>query len=289
MKRPNAPTSNPAKRSATRVRQTTQTAPNRAVREEQKRLSRLRGSRSAQSAETALFNRYRRHRRTIALSLITPVVLLVGLVVATLTTPMLAVEKITVKGTDRLSKSQVLNALKAQLGTPLTLVDSAEIGKALKTFVLVESYAVIARPPHELLVRITERQPISSVEVNGVAYLYDPAGVRIGVAKASDDLPLVKIHGEPSSSSHYASAIDVLLALPAELLPRVSVVEARTKDDVRMQLRGAARQQIVWGDSSGSVLKSKVLKSLLRHVRESTAATIDVSSPTAPVVRYGNF
>lgn len=289
MKRPNAPSTPPAKRSAARVRQTVQPTPNRVVREEQKRLSRIRASKSRQASETALFTRYRRHRRAIAISVITPVVLLVGLVIATLTTPMLAVEKITVKGTDRLSKSQVLNALKAQVGTPLTLIDSAAIGKALRTFVLVESYAVIARPPHELLVRITERQPISTVEVNGVAYLYDPAGVRIGIAKSGDDLPLVKIHGEPGTSSHYAAAIDVLLALPAELLPRVSVVEARTKDDVRMQLRGAARQQIIWGDSSDSVLKSKVLKSLVRHVRESSTATIDVSSPTAPVVRYGNF
>lgn len=259
------------------------------MRQEQKRLSRLRSSPNRPSSEAALFNRYRRHRRAIILSIATPLILLIGLVIATLTTPMLAIDKITVQGTDRLAKAQILNALEGQIGTPLTLVNTGEIGKALETFVLVESYAVIARPPHELLVRITERQPICTVEINGVAYLYDPAGVRIGIASAKDDYPLVNIHGEPRTSSHYAAAIDVLLALPAELLPRVAVVEARTKDDVRMQLRGSARQQIVWGDSSQSVLKSKVLKALLKHVRESQTATVDVSSPTAPVVRYGNF
>jgi len=264
---------------------------------ESQRLSRLhratmgeRGlSQRGRTASALRFSAYSRRRRIVAVSVVTPFVILIALVVATLTTPLLAVENIKVSGTYRLKSSTVLNALETEIGTPLTLVTSDSIAKALSTFSLIESFAVIAQPPHTMIVKITERQPICIVTLNGVNYLYDPAGIQIGVAKSSDDYPLVTIHGEPKTSSHFAGAIDVLLSLPVKLLPKIETVEARTKDDVRMTLRGVARQHIVWGDSANSVLKSRVLAAMLRHVKSSLSATIDVSSPTAPVVRYGNF
>ena len=81
-------------------------------------------------------------------------------------------------------------------------------------------------------------------------------------------------------------AIDVLLDLPANLLERVAVIDAKTKDDVRLQLRGYSAQLIVWGDSSQSTLKSKVLAALIKNQKQTDRVTYDVSSPSAPVVRY---
>jgi cell division protein FtsQ len=37
------------------------------------------------------------------------------------------------------------------------------------------------------------------------------------------------------------------------------------------------------------VLKSKVLDALVANQKETDRVTFDVSSPNAPVVRYGNF
>ena len=264
---------------------------------EKKRLSRIHRATMGESqsltgsrAATALrFSAYSRKRRIVAISVVAPFLVLVALVVATLTTPLLAVTDIKVSGTHRLKAETVLNALEAEVGTPLTLVNADSISKALSTFSLIESFAVIAEPPHTMVVRVVERQPICVVSLNGVNYLYDPAGVQIGEAKNADNYPIVSIHGDPKTSSHYAAAIDVLLALPAKLLPRIETVEARTKDDVRLSLRGVSHQNIIWGDSANSVLKSRVLAAMLRHVKSSLSATIDVSSPTAPVVRYGNF
>jgi cell division protein FtsQ len=72
-------------------------------------------------------------------------------------------------------------------------------------------------------------------------------------------------------------------------LPRVSEINAKTKDDVSLRLRGYAGQRIIWGDSSQSVLKSKALAALLKNQKTTDNVTFDVSSPDAPVVRYGNF
>ena len=66
------------------------------------------------------------------------------------------------------------------------------------------------------------------------------------------------------------------------------MVEARSQDNVVIQLKGLAGQQIIWGDASRSSLKATVLASLIKHVPRNQVATIDVSAPTAPVVRYGN-
>ena len=85
------------------------------------------------------------------------------------------------------------------------------------------------------------------------------------------------------------AAIDVLMALPADLLERVSEIDAKSKDDVTLRLRGYAGQRIIWGDGSDSVLKSKVLDALIANQKKSDRVTFDVSSPNAPVVRYGNF
>ena len=238
------------------------------------------------SPEAARFRAYSRRRRAILLSVISSFTALVLLMLASMYTPMLAVETIRITGTERLKVAELQAALKSQLGTPLPMVSSDKIAEELKPFALIESYAITSRPPHSLVIRITERSPIAVVSVGGTEYLYDPAGVKIGKASSSDEYPTININGDPASSAEYALAIDVLLALPASLLPRVYSIDAKTKDNVTMELRGNAGQRIVWGDSSRSALKSKVLAALIRNYKKSDRVTFDVSSPTAPVVRY---
>ena len=238
------------------------------------------------SPEAARFRAYSRRRRAILLSVISSFTALVLLMLASMYTPMLAVETIRITGTERLKVAELQAALKSQLGTPLPMVSSEKIAEELKPFALIESYSITSRPPHSLVIRITERSPIAVVAVGGTEYLYDPAGVKIGKASSSDEYPTININGDPASSAEYALAIDVLLALPASLLPRVYSIDAKTKDNVTMELRGNAGQRIVWGDSSRSALKSKVLAALIRNYKKSDRVTFDVSSPTAPVVRY---
>lgn len=207
-------------------------------------------------------------------------------VLATLVTPVLAVEKIRLTGLSKVSAKAVMTAVKSNLGTPLALVSAQEVAKQLSKFKLIESFSLVSELPHTLHIAISERQPIAIVDVAGESYLYDPAGIQLGIAKNSDVLPRVLINDDPKTSETFAEAIDVLLALPAGLLDRVAVINAKSKDDVRLGLRGYSSQEILWGDSSQAILKSKVLAALIRNQKTTDRVTYDVSSPSAPVVRY---
>lgn len=243
-------------------------------------------ARKAMKVEAKRFRSQNKTRRAVAISVLGSFLALVLLVLATVVTPMLAVETIDIKGADRISKKQLMQVLGKQIGKPLPLVNADDIAKDLEGFPLLESFSAVSQPPHTLQIRITERQPIVIVYSAGAPYLYDPAGVRLGRAGAKDFYPTLNIAGTPKNSAEYKAAIDVLLAIPATLLPKVAAIDAKSKDDVSMQLRGYAGQRIIWGDGSQSVLKSKVLAALLKNQKGTDRVTYDVSSPTAPVVRY---
>jgi cell division protein FtsQ len=227
-----------------------------------------------------------RQTRVVTLTLLSAFVALLLLVLATVFTPLLAVEKIRITGLSKVSLKDVSKAVSSQKGIPLPLVSEQSVADELARFTLIESFSLVSELPHTLHIAISERQPICIVDVKGVSYLYDPAGVRLGQASYKDTYPRVAIVGEPKNSASFAEAIDVLLALPAELLPRVAQINAKTKDDVTMQLRGYAGQKILWGDASQAALKSKVLAALIANQKLTDRVTYDVSSPTAPIVLH---
>jgi cell division protein FtsQ len=231
----------------------------------------------------------RRAKRLVAsLSVGSISVLLVIVAVATFS-PALAIKEIYVTGTERIKPELISKALQSHIGTPLPLLDEQEVAKSLSSFALIESFSATAVPPNGLQVKISERQAISIVNVKGERWLFDPAGVRVAQASGSDALPEILISEDPRNSQRYRNSIDVLMALPEDLLDEVEFIEARSKDDVQMSLRSSRDQRIIWGDSSDSVLKSKVLQALMVNHRKSQSVTFDVSSPNAPVVRFDNF
>ena len=267
----------------------------RALNLESKRLGKLRkiqgkrGIFSRLSPEARRFTAYSRRRRITLLTIAASFGSLTLLVIATLVTPIMAVQSIQVEGIKLLKEDSVINALKNQIGKPLPLVNATNVAESLKPFSLIESFSLVSLPPNTLLVRVSERQPIGVVQVSGTNYLYDPAGVRISIATGKESLPKILIADAPEKSKEFQAAIEVLMALPANLLGRVSEINAKSKDDVALSLRGQSGQRIIWGDGSDSVLKSKVLEALIANQKSTDRVTYDVSSPNAPVVRYGNF
>lgn len=227
-----------------------------------------------------------RPRRWLLMTSVLVVLIITTIMLVTSFSPLLAIQEIKVIGTERLHASSIRNALQGELGVPLTRVDSSKVAAQLESFSLIESVDVIASPPHTLLVRVTERQPIGIVKIAGTPILVDPVGVQIAIAKNFGDYPVIEVTGNLRDNANFRAAVDVLLAIPSDLYPQVATVTALSKDDVTLQLRGYANQQVVWGDGSQSVLKSKVLAAMFKNTKRSVRLTIDVSSPEAPVVRY---
>jgi cell division protein FtsQ len=231
----------------------------------------------------------RRAKRIIASISVGSIAILLAIVAGATFSPALAIKEIYVTGTERIQPELISKALQGHIGTPLPLLDENEVAKSLASFALIESFSATSVPPNGLQVKISERQAISVVAVKGERWLYDPAGVKVAQATGSEELPEIQISEEPRNSQRYRNAIEVLMALPEDLLHQVEFIEARSKDDVQMSLRTSREQRIIWGDSSDSVLKSKVLQALMANHRKTQSVTFDVSSPNAPVVRFDNF
>jgi cell division protein FtsQ len=231
----------------------------------------------------------RRAKRIITSISIGSIAILLAIVAGATFSPALAIKEIYVTGTERIKPELISKALQGHIGTPLPLLDEKAVATSLASFALIESFSATAVPPNGLQVKISERQAISIVAVKGERWLYDPAGVKVAQATGSEELPEIQISEEPRNSQRFKNAIEVLMALPEDLLHQVEFIEARSKDDVQMSLRTSRDQRIIWGDSSDSVLKSKVLQALMANHRKTQSVTFDVSSPNAPVVRFDNF
>ncbi len=236
--------------------------------------------------EVRRFTRRSRRRRVTWLVVLSCILLLGGFVTASIYSPLLSLKNISVTGTARVDKTQLLTALDGQMGTPLALVDFGKIRAALSKFPLIRSYVTESVPPDTLVIRITERAPIAAIQTATGFSIVDPAGV---VIQESTDrpkgIPLVTSGAAITTSAAFSASVDVILALPPTLATTVDSITAATKDDVTLTLVGG--QKVVWGSNEQSALKARVLADLIKAQGGTTPVTFNVSAPTTPVIGPG--
>ena len=170
---------------------------------------------------------------------------------------------------------------------PLTTVSEAELAEVLGRFPLIETFTFQAEPPHTLKIKVRERQPIVVLVKSGKNYLYDAAGIQIAEAEDTKTYPFLVLIGDAANNPRFDAAIELLLSLPKETYEQIFSIEVTPQLTSRLVLRDS-NTQVLWGDASESILKSKVLGSLLATGVED-GVLIDVSSPNAPVVTYPDF
>lgn len=221
-----------------------------------------------------------------AFFMLSPLVL-IGLVAATFFTPLLAIDKIVISGTERLEPKKISKALESLDGRPLTTVSEDEVAELLSDFTLIETFAIQAEPPHTLNVKIRERQPIVVLVRSGKNYLYDAAGIQIEQATGPVKLPYLNIKGNPKDNPQFSTAMEVLLSLPVKTYQRVYSIEVSEQLTTKLVLK-KSNITVIWGDTKQALLKNEVLMTLLKTgLKESVV--VDVSSPNAPVVTYPNY
>jgi cell division protein FtsQ len=243
--------------------------------------------RRVERVEVRRFTRRSRHRRATLVSLGAVVLLLVASVAVAVFSPLLSLQTIRVEGTERVDASAVQSALDGQLGTPLAMIDFDEVTRELAAFPLIASYVTETAPPHTLVVRIQERQPVATVAAGEGFELVDPAGVVVQELDARQEgVPLVDVGGAALDGPVYRSVADVLLALPVTLRSTVDTVTASTADDVTVQLTSGER--VVWGSADESAKKAQVLAGLIAdQARRDPGASVeyDVSAPDNGIIR----
>lgn len=231
-------------------------------------------------AEIRRFTQRSRRRRLIWLGALGAVVILIGGSAAAAYSPLFAVEKITVVGASALNAAEVEAALADQIGTPLALVDDGDVKAALMAFPLIETYALEAKPPHDLTLRIVERTPIGVIESGAGYTLVDAAGVALSTTpQRPEGQPVLAVTGGIESDVFESVGL-VVRSLPADVRGQVVEVTATTLDDVTLKLAGGLA--IVWGSAEESVEKSMTLASVL--TARPDAHTVDISSYLTPVV-----
>ncbi|WP_261167337.1 FtsQ-type POTRA domain-containing protein [Microbacterium sp. Marseille-Q6965] len=243
-----------------------------------------RARRRALRAEIRRFTARTRRRRWYAIGAGAALLLLVGGSVGAAYSPLFAVRDVIVVGAETLDEAAVETALAPQMGRPLPLVDHSEVRAALLGFPLIETYAIEARPPHDLVIRIVERTPVGVIQTEAGFTLVDAAGVALSTtAEQPPGQPLISVDAGPGSPS-FAAVGQVLRSLPEDLHAQVSAATASTPQDVRLTL-GATGTEVVWGTDEKSAMKALTLQQTMVARPPDGVAVYDVSSPEAVVVR----
>ena len=212
--------------------------------------------------------------------------------------PLLATQKITVRGTSLLETTQVEQKLEPLRGVPLTRIDEKKVRELLGQDNVIRSVQVESRPPHELVVTLKERTAVAVVKQGDTYHTVDSDGVSLLESATQPDtsVPLVRFSGDdPQTSAEFRTISTALSAMPSELLAQVKEASATSTSSITLTLRDNTTVQ--WGTAEESELKAKVLLSLRQAIAKraqeensSEAQTqkvtvYDVSAPRVPVTR----
>lgn len=212
--------------------------------------------------------------------------------------PLLATQKITVRGTSLLETTQVEQKLEPLRGVPLTRIDEKKVRELIGQDNVIRSVQVESRPPHELVVTLKERTAVAVVKQGDTYHTVDSDGVSLLESATQPDtsVPLVRFSGDdPQTSAEFRTISTALSAMPSELLAQVKEAGATSTSSITLTLRDNTTVQ--WGTAEESELKAKVLLSLRQAIAKraqeensSEAQTqkvtvYDVSAPRVPVTR----
>ena len=212
--------------------------------------------------------------------------------------PLLATQKITVRGASLLETSQVEQKLESLRGVPLTRIDEKKVRELIGQDNVIRSVQVESRPPHELVVTLKERTAVAVVKQGDTYHTVDSDGVSLLESATQPDtsVPLVRFSGDdPQTSAEFRTISTALSAMPSELLAQIKEAGATSTSSITLTLRDNTTVQ--WGTAEESELKAKVLLSLRQAIAKraqeensSEAQTqkvtvYDVSAPRVPVTR----
>ncbi len=214
-------------------------------------------------AEVRRFTRRSRHRRAAWITAASVLLVFGVSILVAVFSPLMALQTIEIKGTNRVDEAQLRQALSDQVGTPLARLDFDEVKRDIAGFPLIESYVTEEVPPHTLVVTVTERTPVVAVRSGKSFDLVDPAGIVVQSSPTQPaNMPVADIGTATLGSSVFRTMTEVVLALPSTLRTQVTGVAASTSDDVTLSLRDGST--VVWGNPDDSDAKAALLAALVK-------------------------
>jgi cell division protein FtsQ len=192
--------------------------------------------------------------------------------------PILAVDRVEVRGAHRLTASSLRQAAAVPLGVPLARQDLAAIAGRVGSLPQIESAQVSRKWPNTIRIVVVERQPVLAVRQPEGFVLIDTRGVAF---EARPTLPsgVLPADVDPSNVAVLREAGTIAAAMPAALRGRVERLRATSRSSVTVVLRSGV--QVNWGTAADSALKADIVLAVLKR----KPSTIDVSSPHNPAIR----
>ncbi|MCU1588368.1 MAG: Polypeptide-transport-associated domain protein FtsQ-type [Frankiales bacterium] len=172
---------------------------------------------------------------------------------------LLAVQKVSITGTGRLSRAEVQRVVDVPLGTPLAKVDIAAVEARLKRLPPVAEATVSRDWPHGLRVVIVERVVVVAERQGTSWVLRDRTGAEVATSATVPRGVYALVSRSPAST---AAALGVMQELPPGLRGLLRSVQATSPEQVLLRLTDG--RQVLWGGDSDNAVKAAAVWALLK-------------------------
>ncbi len=238
----------------------------------------------------------RRLRVVVALTVVS---LLAVSTIGVLNSELADVDAVTVVGNGRTPTEDVVAATSIVIGTPLLDLDLASSEIGVEALPWVRKAELERRLDGEIIVRVTEREPVLALPVvgPGAAALDSGTGRYVLIDRLGQQLEVVKerptgfmpvtgveASGRPGEPAPVETGLILSLAqsLPPSLTDQVASM-TMTDGDLHLELSNGGRVNV--GDSSLLGEKIQALETVLARVDLSCVSVIDLRVPSAAAVR----
>jgi cell division protein FtsQ len=215
----------------------------------------------------------------MALATFLALVVVVGLGLILYFTPVMAVRDIEVTGIAAVTREEVLDVAKVQLGTPLLQVDTGGVAERVAAIRRVASARVQRQYPSALGISVVERVAVVFKDFPDGPHLFDRDGVDFATAPPPGMLPIFDVDNPGPTDPASRAALQVMTALAPEVAGQVGRVAAPSVASITLTLIDG--RVVVWGNTDRTAEKAQKLAALLTQ----PGHTYDVSSPDLPTVR----
>lgn len=234
----------------------------------------------AQSAETAKsVSRGAIRGLRMLLAFVLVVAGVVGLGLVLYFTPVMSARNVDVTGIQVVTREEVLDAAKVQLGTPLLQIDTGRVAERVAAIRRVAGTRVQRQYPSALRIVVVERVPVVVKDFSDGPHLFDRDGVDFATAPPPTMLPYLDVDNPGPDNPATRAALQVMTALAPDVAARIGRVDAPSVASITLTLVDG--RVVVWGGAGRTAEKAQKLAALLTQ----PGHTYDVSSPDLPTVR----
>jgi cell division protein FtsQ len=184
-----------------------------------------------------------------------------------------------VRGTEAVSREEVLGAAAVQVGTPLLQIDTDAVADRVAGIRRVATARVQRGYPSTLRIIVTERIPLVVKDFPDGPHLFDRDGVDFATEPPPPGLPYLDVENPGPADPPTRAALEVMTALPPDVFAQVGRVSAPSVASVTLTL--ADGRTVVWGTTDRTGEKANKLAALLTQ----PGRVYDVSSPDLPTVK----